>query len=330
MDLVEEGEPVCLLGLTVHILVAGATFNLHTRQASAGRAGATQQGIGNHAHPRSFGLRRALAVRALPGHPARARPRRAGSTGRRRSWAPAFVDGLVAALPGLGEHGCSYREPGGFIRRMREDEGTWLGHVLEHVAIELQNVAGEDVTFGKTRSVRRPPGRLHGGLRIRAAGRRHRGRRTGDAAAVLAAAGGTAPAGSVPEGWDWADGARRVHPLRAAPRARPVHRSLVHAAEERDIPWLRLNAAVADPAGPRQVPAAHPGHGHRPHHAHRGGAGQRQGRDQQDPGHAGPAGAAPGAGADRGSGRARRAHASATRWSPSPTTATTAAASRSA
>ena len=67
-----------------------------------------------------------------------------------------FVDGLIAALPGLAEHGCSYREPGGFIRRMREGDGTWLGHVLEHVAIELQNVAGEDVTFGKTRSVDKP------------------------------------------------------------------------------------------------------------------------------------------------------------------------------
>ena len=54
----------------------------------------------------------------------------------------AFMDGLLAALPGLGEHGCSYGEPGGFIRRMTEDEGTWLGHVLEHVAIELQNIAG--------------------------------------------------------------------------------------------------------------------------------------------------------------------------------------------
>jgi cyanophycinase len=74
-----------------------------------------------------------------------------------RKLGPAFVDALVAALPGLAEHGCSYREPGGFIRRMREGEGTWLGHVLEHVAIELQNVAGEDVTFGKTRSIRWPP-----------------------------------------------------------------------------------------------------------------------------------------------------------------------------
>jgi len=53
-----------------------------------------------------------------------------------------FIDALAAALPGLAEHGCSYKVPGGFLRRMREDEGTWLGHVLEHVAIELQNIAG--------------------------------------------------------------------------------------------------------------------------------------------------------------------------------------------
>ncbi len=92
-----------------------------------------------------------------------------------------YVDGLLAALPGLAEHGCSYREPGGFVRRMREGEGTWLGHVLEHVAIELQNIAGEDVTFGKTRGTdqpgvyrqdprHRPAWRVFGGLRIRAEG----------------------------------------------------------------------------------------------------------------------------------------------------------------
>ena len=64
-----------------------------------------------------------------------------------------FVDALVDCLPGLKEHGCSYREPGGFIRRMLEDEGTWLGHVLEHVVLELQGVAGSDVSFGKTLSL---------------------------------------------------------------------------------------------------------------------------------------------------------------------------------
>ncbi len=67
-----------------------------------------------------------------------------------------FINGLLKVLPGLHEHGCSYGEPGGFVRRMNEDEGTWLGHVWEHVAIELQNIAGSDVTFGKTRSIDDP------------------------------------------------------------------------------------------------------------------------------------------------------------------------------
>ena len=67
-----------------------------------------------------------------------------------------FIDSLVERLPGLKEHGCSYREAGGFIRRMREDEGTWLGHVMEHVALEMQNIAGADVSFGKTRSADQP------------------------------------------------------------------------------------------------------------------------------------------------------------------------------
>ena len=62
-----------------------------------------------------------------------------------------FISGLIAALPGLDEHGCSYREPGGFIRRMREDEGTWMAHIWEHVALELQNEAGSSVSFGRTR-----------------------------------------------------------------------------------------------------------------------------------------------------------------------------------
>jgi cyanophycin synthetase len=62
-----------------------------------------------------------------------------------------FVEGLVAAVPTLAEHGCSYGEPGGFLRRMREDDGTWLGHVFEHVVLEIQNQAGQDVGFGRTR-----------------------------------------------------------------------------------------------------------------------------------------------------------------------------------
>lgn len=65
---------------------------------------------------------------------------------------PDLTDALLARLPGLAHHGCSYRTAGGLVRRMRE--GTWLGHVIEHVAIELLCLAGSSVTRGKTRSVR--------------------------------------------------------------------------------------------------------------------------------------------------------------------------------
>lgn len=63
-----------------------------------------------------------------------------------------FIDRLLGYLPGLQQHGWSYQPPGGFVRRMYEGEGTWMGHVTEHMAIELQKVAGSDVSFGKTRA----------------------------------------------------------------------------------------------------------------------------------------------------------------------------------
>src|SRR6266545_7351893 len=64
---------------------------------------------------------------------------------------PGFTDRLIELIPTLHEHGCSYGEPGGFIRRLRE--GTWMGHVVEHIALEIQCLAGTPVTYGKTRQV---------------------------------------------------------------------------------------------------------------------------------------------------------------------------------
>jgi cyanophycin synthetase len=153
---------------------------------------------------------------------------------------PAYVDGLAAALPGLAEHGCSYREPGGFLRRMREDEGTWLGHVLEHVAIELQNVAGEEVTFGKTRSAGKP------GVYtvVYEYAQRDEGVAAGELALRLLCSllpDSLRPPGSVPEGWNWPEA--RDDFIRFAQRRAlgPSTASLVRAAESRGIPWLRLN-----------------------------------------------------------------------------------------
>jgi cyanophycin synthetase len=151
-----------------------------------------------------------------------------------------FVDALSEALPGLAEHGCSYREPGGFLRRMREDEGTWLGHVLEHVAIELQNVAGESVTFGKTRGAGRP------GVYtvVYEYAQRDEGVAAGELGLRLLCSllpDPLRPVDSVPDGWSWPEA--RDEFIRFAQRRAlgPSTASLVRAAEARGIPWLRLN-----------------------------------------------------------------------------------------
>src|SRR5215469_6267405 len=151
-----------------------------------------------------------------------------------------FIEALAAALPGLAEHGCSYREPGGFLRRMREAEGTWLGHVLEHVAIELQNIAGEEVTFGKTRSAG-PPGVY---TVVYEYAQRDEGIAAGELGLRLLCSllpAGLRPPDSVAEGWAWPEA--RDQFIRFAQRRAlgPSTHALVRAAEQRGIPWLRLN-----------------------------------------------------------------------------------------
>ena len=63
---------------------------------------------------------------------------------------PGFYERLTALLPSLEEHHCSPGVRGGFLQRLRE--GTWPGHIMEHVALELQNLAGMQTGFGKARS----------------------------------------------------------------------------------------------------------------------------------------------------------------------------------
>ena len=154
---------------------------------------------------------------------------------------PAFVEPLLDALPGLHEHGCSYREAGGFVRRLREDEGTWLGHVLEHVAIELQNVAGSAVTFGRTRSIEGQPGHYNMVFQYKD---KAVGREASELGMKLLQS--LLPAelrspGAPDDDWDFASARDRF--IRYAQRRAlgPSTASLVSAAEERGIPWLRLN-----------------------------------------------------------------------------------------
>jgi len=62
---------------------------------------------------------------------------------------PGFVDRLLAVMPSIGGHFCSPGVPNGFLMRLRE--GTWMGHVLEHIVIELLEAAGLEAGFGQTR-----------------------------------------------------------------------------------------------------------------------------------------------------------------------------------
>jgi cyanophycin synthetase len=150
-----------------------------------------------------------------------------------------FIDTLVARLPGLKDHGCSYGEPGGFIRRMTEDEGTWLGHVFEHVVLEMQNTAGIAVTFGKTRSAGRDG--------VYDVAFEYEQEDVGIEAADISLdlLHSLLPASLQPSdfdtSFDWDE--RRDSFIRYAQRRAlgPSTASIVHAAEKRGIPWIRLN-----------------------------------------------------------------------------------------
>ena len=152
-----------------------------------------------------------------------------------------FIDPMLELLPGLHDHGCSYRESGGFVRRLTDDEGTWLGHVMEHVAIELQNVAGSAVTFGRTRSIDGQAGRYSMVFQYKDVAV---GREASELALKLIHSlvpDAVKPAEAPDDDWDFAkerDGFIRFAQRRAFG---PSTASLVAAAEERGIPWLRLN-----------------------------------------------------------------------------------------
>lgn len=67
---------------------------------------------------------------------------------------PGFTDWLLETFPGLREHHCAKGEPGGFVERLYG--GTYFGHIVEHLAIEMACMAGLDVHYGKTLYAGRP------------------------------------------------------------------------------------------------------------------------------------------------------------------------------
>ncbi|MGQ2921342.1 MAG: cyanophycin synthetase [Hydrogenophaga sp.] len=146
---------------------------------------------------------------------------------------PGLTERLVAWLPALEEHHCGVGERGGFIERLRE--GTWAGHILEHIVIELLNLAGMPTGFGQTReSTRRGVYRMVFRARDEAVARVA----LAEAHALLLAA-IRLPAG--PATFDVAAAVARLADQIDRSYLGPSTASIVSAATDRGIPHLRLN-----------------------------------------------------------------------------------------
>ena len=166
-------RPIMVSGAVVHSLPDGSWFDLRGRELLAGpRAWNARPRSERQADPLASGP--PAGEGAGRGAPARARPhgrrdpgvpgpehwsydpaiRLLVDLGALEDWPsntiPGFVGGLLEMLPGIAEHSCSLGRRGGFGERLKE--GTWLGHVAEHIALELQRESGAHVYRGKTRS----------------------------------------------------------------------------------------------------------------------------------------------------------------------------------
>jgi cyanophycin synthetase len=143
---------------------------------------------------------------------------------------PGFTESLLQLLPGLADHTCSLGRPGGFVERLTD--GTWLGHVAEHVALEIQRQTGAHIPRGKTRSAGRP-GRYNV---IFGYGEEQVGVAAGKLAVALVN-NMVRPA----EGFDfWAE-IERIIRLAERVAFGPSTQAILDEAANLDIPYLRLN-----------------------------------------------------------------------------------------
>lgn len=142
---------------------------------------------------------------------------------------PGFNDRLTAMLPALIEHYCGVGERGGFLQRL--EEGTWMGHVLEHVVIELLNLAGMPTGFGQTRSTSQ-----HGVYRMVFRARDEQVART-----ALAEGHRLLMSAINDEPFEVAPAVERVREKIDDCYLGPSTASIVGAATDRRIPHIRLN-----------------------------------------------------------------------------------------
>lgn len=142
---------------------------------------------------------------------------------------PGFLERLKTMLPSLHEHRCSEGYAGGFYHRV--EEGTWMGHVIEHIALEIQTLAGMEVGFGRTRET----GVLGQYNVVFAYLEEEVGRYAARAAVRIAV--------SIAEAKDYDLDAdiQEMRILRERNRLGPSTDSIVQEAISRGIPWIRLN-----------------------------------------------------------------------------------------
>ncbi|WP_129714288.1 cyanophycin synthetase [Pedobacter sp. SYP-B3415] len=140
-----------------------------------------------------------------------------------------FAEGIRQLLPGMYSHRCSKGCENGFF--MRVDEGTWMGHVIEHIALEIQTLAGMDTGFGRTRQTK-----TEGVYNVVFS---YVEEKAGAFAAEAAVRIAEALIARTP--YDLDADIRRLRELREQERLGPSTGSIVDEAIARDIPWIRLN-----------------------------------------------------------------------------------------
>lgn len=142
---------------------------------------------------------------------------------------PGFDTRLKKMFPGMQEHRCSVGTAGGFFQRIAE--GTWMGHVIEHIALEIQTMAGMDTGFGRTRD--------YGEKGVYNVVFDYHEEKVG----VYAAKAAVRIAEAIISGdkYDLDADIQEMRELRESVRLGPSTSSIIDEAVSRGIPWIRLN-----------------------------------------------------------------------------------------
>ncbi len=140
-----------------------------------------------------------------------------------------FSERLEKMFPSMYSHRCSIGEPGGFFQRVKE--GTWMGHVIEHIALEMQTLAGMMCGFGRTRQTSKP-----GVYNVVFSYMEEKAGQYAARAAVR-----VAEALIAGEEYDLQEDIQKLREIREDERLGPSTGCIVDEAVARGIPYIRLN-----------------------------------------------------------------------------------------